>query len=304
MKKLICICGPTATGKTAWAFDIADNFRSIMISADAMQVYRDMNIGTAKEKPVQPHLLHMIDLIDPGQPWSVGHFCRVSEPLIRQAWNEGKTVLLVGGTGLYFHALLNGLADIPEISPKIRKAIQDNFNNLGITWLQKALQREDPEYWETVDQCNPRRLSRALEVIRYTGQSLIQWQKKTQPFIQPDQVFWLGLYPGREEHHKMLEIRTQRLVCDGWLKEVRKLRTSYGDQAVLKTAAIGYREMMDLADGRITKQEAQERILIQTRQYARRQLTWFRRNHEIKWYHPIGDRELIHRKVQRFMEIA
>ena len=280
---MICLVGPTASGKTEAALQLAEKERLELISVDSMQVYRGMDIGTAKASPELRARFKLIDVIDPGQKWSVGEFCKAALPLIENAWAEGKKPCLVGGTGLYYEGLLRGLADIPDIPSQLRADI-DNLRSEGHHKLLEALQAEDPISAAKIDLNNPQRVARALEVMRHTGKSLQDWQKETHPIIVPSKTSWLGLDPGVLELDEKIEARCEQMMTHGWPDEAAALVEKHGKDAVLGTGAIGYAQALEVKEGYLDMAAAIEKVTILTRQYARRQRTWFKKKYPIEWH--------------------
>jgi tRNA dimethylallyltransferase len=284
MNKLLVIVGPTGSGKTALAESLAAERPLVLLSADSQQVYRGMDIGTAKPLGPTRSQWGLLDLVDPGQPFSAGEFCRAAVPAIEAAWAAGKTPCLAGGTGLYLKALLEGLAEIPAVPDGVREALTAELHELGLPALAERLQRLDPVIATRTDLQNPRRVLRALEVLQATGKPLSQWQSEsTAPALVPEQSLWIGVDPGREALDKRLEDRTADLLALGWPREVELLAQRWGDAVLSQSAAIGYPELLDHRRGRQSLAEAQEAIVRQTQQYARRQRTWFKAVEGIRW---------------------
>lgn len=284
MKNLRVIVGPTGAGKTAYAERLAQQEDLALLSADSQQVYRGMDIGTAKPLGDAKAAWGLLDLVDPGEPFSAGAFCRAAVPAIEAAWAAGKTPCLVGGTGLYLKALLEGLAEIPPVPEGVRQNLTRELHEQGLPALAQRLSQLDPVIAQRSDLANPRRVLRALEVLQATGKPLSQWQAETTtPALVPDQVQWTGLDPGKDALDPHLETRTDQLLAQGWLQEVELLAQRHGDEALQKSAAIGYPELLDHLRGRQTLAQAREAILTQTRQYARRQRTWFKAVAGIEW---------------------
>jgi tRNA dimethylallyltransferase len=286
-RTLIVIVGPTASGKTAWAEALAAREPLALLSADSQQVYRGMDIGTAKPLGNAKAAWGLLDLADPGQPFSVGDWCRAAVPTIEAAWMGGKTPCLVGGTGLYLKALLDGLAEIPPVPEGVREALTAELHAGGLEPLVRRLQLGDPEIAARTDLANPRRVLRALEVLQATGRPLSRWQAETTtPAVVPDETRWFGLDPGREALDTRIQARTDDLLRHGWLQEVELLAARYGPAAIEASAAIGYPELLEHLRGEQSLADAREAIIRQTCQYARRQRTWFKAVDAIHWTSP------------------
>jgi tRNA dimethylallyltransferase len=280
---VLVICGPTAGGKTALAEALAQRQPLSLLSADSQLVYRGLDIGTAKPAPAQRSHWGLIDLVDPGQGFSAGEFCRQAMPLAQAAWAGGKLPAFVGGTGLYLKALLEGLAEIPEVPQAIRETLERELAQAGLEPLLKRLDAADPSLAAKLDRQNPRRVLRALEVFEATGQPLSQWQAQTRPALTPNKVLWLALDPGKESLDARIEARVHQNFTDGWIDEVRALKEHWGSEAVGKSPAIGYPEVLRHLDGELGFGPCQQEIIVQTRQYARRQRTWFKGQNAIHW---------------------
>jgi len=286
-KALVVIVGPTGSGKTELAQSLAKQLPCRLLSADSQQVYRGMDIGTAKPMGASKAAWGLLDLANPGQPFSAGDWVRESVPLIEEAWSDGKIPVLAGGTGLYLKALLEGLADIPAVPDAIRQSLAMELEQKGLAELAARLQSVDPALAQRTDLANPRRVLRGLEVQAATGKALSQWQAHgTVPGLRPAKTVWIGQDPGKDSLEQRLESRTDSLLAHGWLQEVELLAGLHGDDAVSRSAAIGYPELLDQLRGRQRPAQAREAILKQTRQYARRQRTWFRSVKEIQWLSP------------------
>jgi len=283
-RDLLVIIGPTASGKTALAEQVHQQRPSALISVDSQLVYREMDIGTAKPPKPGREAWSMVDLVDPGQSFSAGEFCRRSVPLIESAWARDLLPILVGGTGLYLKALLDGLAEIPPIPADMRARMEAELQEAGLAPLLARLDAADPEAASSLDRKNPRRVLRALEVYEATGQPLSEWQKRTKPSLVPERSVWLGLDPGREALEERILARVDACLTAGWLQETLELKEKWGSEAVGKSAAIGYPELLAHLDGEMDLDQARTAIVVQTRQYARRQRTWFRAQNDIHWH--------------------
>jgi tRNA dimethylallyltransferase len=286
-KALVVIAGPTGSGKTELAEALAKQRPCRLLSADSQQVYRGMDIGTAKPLGLAKAGWGLLDLARPGQPFSAGDWVRLAAPLVEAAWAEGRLPVLAGGTGLYLKALLEGLAEIPPVPDSVRQALALELEQRGLAELATRLRSVDPELAARTDLANPRRVLRALEVQASTGKPLSHWQAQTTaPALRPSKTIWIGLDPGKDSLEQRLEARTDALLRHGWLQEVELLAGLHGDDAIGRSAAIGYPELLDQLRGRQRPAQAREAILKQTRQYARRQRTWFRSVKELRWLSP------------------
>jgi len=249
-----------------------------------------MDIGTAKPMGVQRDRWGLIDVVDPGEAFSAGRFCRLAAPLCEEAWAAEKLPCIVGGTGLYLKALLQGLAEIPASPPELREKLEAEFEAKGLEPLLARLDMADPTLAATMDRQNPRRVLRALEVFEATGQPLSQWQAQTTtPYLTPDRSVWLGLDPGKDRLDAHIGFRIDASLAAGWQAEVKALAARWGEAPLRKSAAIGYPELLDVEKGSLSLQDAKERILLRTRQYARRQRTWFKAQEGIVWGKSVDD---------------
>ena len=284
-RTLLVVVGPTGGGKTELAELIAGTRPCRLLSADSQQVYRGLDIGTAKPLGQAKRAWDLLDLVDPGQPFSVGAWTRLAAPLVLEAWAKGTLPIVAGGTGLYLKSLLEGLADIPAVPETLRQALARELETQGLAAMVTRLLAVDPVLASRIDLANPRRVLRGLEVQAATGKPLSAWQAEpTVPSLRPDKTVWLGLDPGKERLDRCLEERTDALLVQGWSHEVARLADRHGDAALSQSAAIGYPELLDLLRGRQGAVQARDAILRRTRHYARRQRTWFRAVESITWF--------------------
>ena len=243
-----------------------------------MQLYRDMDIGTAKPALTDRDEFGLLDLADPGDDFSAGDYQRAALPLIEQAWRDGRVPCLVGGSGLYIRALCQGLAQVPAVPQELRRDLEERLSRQGLATLAAELKAKDPATAEHTALDNPRRVLRALEVFEATGQGLAHWQSRgPRGAADYDRLLFVCLDPGKEELENRIGLRVQVSIKQGWLEETKNLANKYGRPSLLKTGAIGYGELIRHLDGEITLAQAQEMIALRTRQYARRQRTWFRK---------------------------
>jgi tRNA dimethylallyltransferase len=280
-KNLIVIAGPTATGKTETAIRVAAILGTEILSADSRQFYRELNIGTAKPTPEQldkvPH--HFIGHVSVGEDYNISRFEKDGLQVLERLFEKKDAAVLAGGSGLYIDALCNGIDDLPDADPSIRKQLRSGYERYGIQYLRNRLLDLDPDHYAETDISNPQRLIRALEVCMSTGvpySSLRSQSARQRPF----RILYFGLMPAREELYRRINHRVDRMMADGLENEVREL-LPFRNLNALQT--VGYRELFSYFDGEISLDQAVERIKINTRRYAKRQLTWFKRNPEMIW---------------------
>lgn len=290
-KTLIAIVGPTAIGKTALAIQLAQHFNTEILSADSRQFFKEMEIGTAKpnaeELAAATH--HFINSHAVTQLFSTGDFEAEALEKLAQIFEHNNLAILVGGSGLYVNALLNGLDEMPEIDLSIREKLNKQFEQAGLESIQQDLARLDPEYFAKVDQQNPQRMIRGLEVVLSTGRklsSMLSATKKARPF----EVIKIGLNTDRAVLYDRINKRVDQMISNGLVEEVKSLE-KFKELNALKT--VGYSEIFDYLDGLIPLEQAISAIKQNTRRFAKRQLTWFRRDEEITWFEPADDKKII-----------
>lgn len=299
---LVVLCGPTAAGKTALALELGDRFPFEVISADSRQVYRGMDIGTAKPTPGErtrlPH--HLIDVVDPGQPFSAADFVRLSHPVVASLAAAGKRPLLVGGTGLYIRALTEGLVDAPAADAALREELRKREAEEGAGTLHGRLCALDPVAAERIHPRNLVRIIRALEVLELSGRRISEIQRAHAFGERLFRLLKLGIMPGREELWHRIDLRAEQMLADGLLDEVRGLieRGCCVESKAMRT--IGYREMAQHLCGELSLDEALARIKTETRRYAKRQLTWFRADPSIIWVDSSAESARILASIERF----
>ncbi|HEK22236.1 tRNA (adenosine(37)-N6)-dimethylallyltransferase MiaA [Mucilaginibacter sp.] len=278
---LIVIAGPTASGKTAAAIQLAQHYNTVIVSADSRQFFREMSIGTAKpttsELAAAPH--YFIDTLSVTEPYSVGDYERECLALLEQLFKTYKVVIMVGGSGLYIKAVTEGFDDLPTASPDIRDRLNTELAVNGIAELQQRLKLVDPDYYHTVDINNPQRVIRALEIYEATGKPMSGYLTGTKNQRGFDTIK-IGIDLPREELYNRINMRVDAMMLDGLLPEVEKLYSlrSYG---ALNT--VGYVELFDYLDGKVSLSDAIDKIKQNTRRFAKRQLTWFRKDNELHW---------------------
>ena len=284
---IIIISGPTAVGKTAFAIALAKHFQTEIISADSRQCYKEMRIGVAR--PSEAELTevkhYFIASHSVTDDLNAGSFEKYALTVADEIFQKNKIAVMVGGTGLYIKAFCDGIDPMPVVPDEIRKKVTEGYAQKGLIWLQKELQQKDPGFWDVAEQQNPQRLMRALEVLYATGQSIMVYRtaKKTE---RPFRIIKIGLQLPKEELHQRIHLRIDRMMEEGLLAEVKAL-IPYKSCNALQT--VGYREIFDHLDDKISLEEAVDHIKINTRHYAKRQITWFAKDPEIQWISPSTD---------------
>ena len=280
-KTVYIIAGPTAVGKTAFAISLAQRLQSEIISADARQCYKEMNIGVAKPSEAElasvPH--HFISSHSINESVNAAVFEKYALEKSASLFESSDSVVMVGGTGLYIKAFCEGLDAIPEIDPAIREGIIQQYEKLGLRWLQKEVSVKDSLYWEKGEQQNPQRLMRALEVMLGTGASIVTFQNKNK-ITRPFNIVKIGLEMPREQLYERINQRVLNMVELGLEKEVKELLPHFELNAL---QTVGYREWLDYFSGKISVDRVIDLIQQNTRHYAKRQLTWFKRDPEFRW---------------------
>ncbi|MBK6902397.1 MAG: tRNA (adenosine(37)-N6)-dimethylallyltransferase MiaA [Saprospirales bacterium] len=283
-KHLIVIAGPTASGKTATAVRLAKQYRTVVLSADSRQFYREMSIGTAKPTPEEmegiPH--YFIDSLSIFDEYSVGDYERDALALLDRLYLEHQVVVLAGGSGLFIKALCQGLDKFPEVSPELRNRMETLYQEKGLEYLQEYLKRVDPVYYEEVDRNNPQRLIRALSVYEASGKPFSGFRKGSSA-LRPFTPVYMLLEMDRKELYRRIDLRVDRMFELGLEEEARKLYP-FRSQNALQT--VGYQELFDFFEGKTTREEAIALIKQHSRNYAKRQLTWFGKQEGWVGFHP------------------
>ena len=285
MNNIICVVGPTASGKTALAIELAKELDGEVVSCDSMQIYRGMDIGTAKptKEEMQGIVHHMIDILEPTESFSVSRYCEMATPIIDDIIARGKTAIIAGGTGLYVDSLIRGNDFAPIPATGHRQVLEAQLEKEGVETLLQQLRAVDPE---AADSCmnNPRRIIRALEVYRETGQTITAHNLKTQAIPSRYKPLWLGLdFTQRSDLYARVDRRVEIMLEMGLLQEIRQLLASGIPAGCTALQAIGYKEFVDALAGRSTLEQAVALVQQSSRRYAKRQLTWFRRNEAMHW---------------------
>ena len=286
MNNIICIAGPTASGKTALAAALAKELNGEVVSCDSMQVYRRMDIGTAKptleEMQGIPH--HMIDVAEPWEDFSVSRYCEMAAPIVDDVISRGKTAVIAGGTGLYMDALIRGNAFAPFPATGVRERLEAQADAEGMEAMLSRLRAVDPDAARRLHLSDRKRILRALEVYLETGETITEHNRKTQAVPPRYSPLWLGLdFTEREELYRRIDLRVGLMLEQGLVEEIRGLLAEGIPEKATAMQAIGYKEFVDALDGRCTIEEAADQVRQSSRRYAKRQLTWFRRNKAIHW---------------------
>ena len=286
MPPVLSVVGPTATGKSALAMALAGPLGGEIVNADALQVYRGFDIGTAKPGAVDRDRVahHLLDILDPDEPFSAGEFARRAHAVIDEIQGRRHLPILVGGSGLYLRALIEGISPIPNVEPELRDRLRARFEEEGTEALRSELARLDPVTAGRLAPADKQRLLRALEVVLGTGRPLSAWIAEKPVGGGGIDAVWIGLTLPRALLYDRIAVRVERMLASGWVDEVRGLLATGLSPSVPAFQAIGYRELAGHIAGEATLEEATERIVRATRQYAKRQMTWFRRQSEVEWF--------------------
>jgi tRNA dimethylallyltransferase len=284
LASLIVITGPTAVGKTELCIDIAKYYGVPIINADSRQIYRELKIGTATptEEQLKSVKHYFVGSISIDNYYNASMYEQDVLTLLDKQFKHSSIQLLTGGSMMYIDAVCNGIDDIPTIREDIREEMKERYANEGLEALCEDLRRIDPEHYEFVDKKNYRRVIHALEICYQTGRTYTSFrrqEKKQRPF----KIIKIGLNREREELYHRINLRVDQMMTDGLLDEVQSLQSKRTNNAL---NTVGYKEMFTYLDGTWSLEEAVERIKGNTRLYARKQLTWFKRDEEMRWFHP------------------
>jgi len=293
--KLVCVVGPTACGKTTLGVLLAKKFDGEVVSADSMQIYRGLNIGTAapteEEMDGVPH--HMIAVADPEEQWSAARYAREAIPIVDDILARGKLPILVGGTGLWIDAVVRGHGFAAgRAGGAVRKELEERLAAEGIEPLLAELRRADPAAAERLHPADEKRILRALEVFLETGKTITAHNEETKALPPRYDAVWIGLrFQDREDMKRLIDKRVDRMAEAGLLDEVRALLGRGLPRRATALQAIGYKELLGVLEGTRTEAEALAEVKLRSRQYAKRQLTWLRRNPAIHWIFWEKDRD-------------
>jgi tRNA dimethylallyltransferase len=304
--RVLVIAGPTAVGKSALAIELAERLEAEIVSADSVQVYRGMDIGSAKPSPAErsrvPH--HLIDVVDPDESFSAGRYLKLAAAAITSIAARGKRPLVVGGSGLYLRALLSGLVEGAESDSKVRARIADQLRRAGLEAVRRRLVEVDPEAACRIHPTDAYRIMRALEFYELTGRPLSEVQARHGWKGGRFDPIWIGVTEERALLYKRIEVRCEEMVKQGLLEEVRRLVAMGYSLNLRPLRSLGYKHMGEVLRGERTLPEAIEEMKRATRRYAKRQLTWFRAIPAVTWFSPTLERAAIARRAADAFESA
>ena len=286
MNNIICVAGPTASGKTALAVELAKELNGEVVSCDSMQIYRRMNIGTAKPtaEEMQGIVHHMLDVAEPWADFSVSRYCEMATPIVEDILARGKTAIIAGGTGLYMDSLIRGNDFAPFPSTGMREKLEAQASAEGMESMLALLKSIDPESATRLHLGDRKRIIRALEIYYETGQTMTAHNLKTQALPPRFSPLWLGLdFADRAQLYRRIDLRVELMLKDGLIEEIRSLLAEGIPPKCTAMQAIGYKEFVDALTGSGSIAEAAAQVQQASRRYAKRQLTWFRRNPNMHW---------------------
>ena len=288
---LIVVTGPTAVGKTALCIDIARRYGIPIINADSRQIYRELRIGTATptEEQLRSVKHYFVGSISIDDYYNASMYEQDVLKLLDEEFKHSPIQLLTGGSMMYIDAVCNGIDDIPTIREDIREEMKRRYAEEGLGSLCEDLKRLDPEHYKIVDRNNHRRVIHALEICYQTGTTYTSFRKQEKK-QRPFHIVKIGLNRDREELYQRINQRVDQMITDGLLDEVRSLKDKRSNNAL---NTVGYKEMFSYLDGTWSLEEAIERMKGNTRRYARKQLTWFKRDEEMRWFHPQQQEEIL-----------
>lgn len=286
MNNIVCIAGPTASGKTALAVALAKEVNGEVVSCDSMQVYKGMDIGTAKptveEMEGIPH--HMLSVAEPDEDFSVSRYCEMAAPIVDDIVARGKVAIIAGGTGLYMDSLIRGNAFAPFPSTGVREKLEAQADAEGMEAMLRWLESIDPEAAARLHLSDRKRIIRALEVFLETGETITAHNRKTQAIPPRYTPLWIGLdFAQRSDLYRRIDLRVGLMLQMGLIEEIRSLLDAGIPEKTTAMQAIGYKEFIAALEGKCTIEEAADQVRQSSRRYAKRQLTWFRRNPAIHW---------------------
>jgi tRNA dimethylallyltransferase len=302
LTRITIICGPTGSGKTSFAINLAQKLNAEIVGADSMQIYRYMDIGTAKPtlKEQSAALHHLIDVVDPDASFDAARYVQMADKAIERIVKKEKIPLVVGGTGLYIKALTHGLFDTPKVNPKIRRQLKERLKTHGHEYLHQYLKKIDPAAAARIHMQDTQRLTRAIEVFESTGQPISLAQKQHGFDYQRYQTIKIGLQLDRTTLYKRINFRVDAMLKKGLLEEVQKLLEMGYHPDMKSMQSLGYRHMACFIRGELSFDEAVRTLKRDHRRYAKRQMTWFGRDQEIHWLAP-DQRNTALKLIQEFI---
>jgi len=293
--KIVIILGPTAVGKSELALELASRLKGEIVNADSQLVYRHLDIGTGKPSLADRERVrhHLIDIVNPDEEFNAAMFRHLATEIICQIHERRRNVMVCGGTGLYLKALTHGLFAGPGQDRGIRRALESEIEQTGLPALYRRLVQVDPRVISTIHPNDRQRIIRALEVYQLTGRAISEWQRDHRFEEEPYDVLKIGLNRERVELYDRINRRSEKMIQDGFLDEVRGL-VSKGFSLTLKPlGSVGYLQMGQVLQGMMSAEEALDEMKQETRRLAKRQLTWFRSDKEIHWFHPTQQEEIV-----------
>lgn len=293
-RPLVVLVGPTASGKSALGIFLAEQLPGEVLVCDSTQVYRYFDIGTGKVGPRErsrvPH--HLLDLCEPTEEFTAGDYLRAGRAVLKKASGRGRVPIITAGTGLYLRALLEGLSPLPPRSPELRARLQARAEERGSDYLHRLLARVDPTAARAIGARDTPKLVRALEVYFQARRPRSELFREGRPRLKGYAVLKLGLMPERKELYERIEARVEAMLAAGWLEEMRRLRERFPESAK-PFGFLGYKQLAAHLRGVLSFKEAIKQTKHETRQYAKRQITWFRKEPGVTWLHGFGDDERI-----------
>jgi tRNA dimethylallyltransferase len=305
LPQVIVICGPTGIGKTALAIDLAESFHGEIISADSMQIYRHMNIGTAKptqaERGVMPH--HMVDIVDPNGHFDAALFSALAREKIHQLHRQGITPFIVGGTGFYIKALIHGIFQVDPTDSAVRVSLKKEADEKGTAFLYQRLSQHDPEMAKNIHPNDTYRIIRAIEIFEITGKPLSEHHQEHKFEERCFHSLKIGLFMERQRLYGRINRRVDAMMAEGLVEEVKHLLEMGYSSDLKPLQSIGYRHVTDFLKGNLSWEETIRTLKRDTRRYAKRQITWFKADPEIVWLEP-EKYDKIHQLTKNFLDLG
>lgn len=301
--KLVIILGPTAVGKTEVALELAEKLNGEIVNADSQQVYRFMDMGTGKPSKAERERVfhHLVDVVNPDEEFNAALFRRLATDAIEEIHERGRNAFVCGGTGLYLRALTQGLFEGPGQDPAIRRALENEIEEHGLAVVYHRLEQIDPTVGSTIHPNDRQRIVRALEVYQITGKPISAWQNQHGFQENPFTLLKIGLNRERPELYDLINRRSDEMVRGGLLDEVLGLAEKGYRLDLKPLQSVGYRQMGAVLQKKIPLADASEEMKQETRHLAKRQLTWFRRDAEIRWFHPERQKTEIFQAAENFL---